>query len=1563
MVSPLVRRNLPTEGQRYPSPIHRRSLLNNNNINNIADGRQSPLGMTIVSPASSIASISHIGMPSPAKETASSHSLTQASTTVSSSRRVVNLEGTRRTSTSSAALQRSPLPPSSASSSKHIRTSTRSSHSRSGETRNPTEEEVKVLHARFNAIQMGLGSIDQERALLVDKSKKLEEEKLVVEQQLQLRDNEIIALVKRCAAQEERMREYSKLRAENRGLSNELQNNMEKLETYQSESGSLNDLRQQLNKSELAREELQKRLDWVQKEHDSIAETLSDCLENIRDVTEEKQQMEDERRRERKSAEMELEKQRLTMVQLSHSFKADMETKQHRIDRMEHILHQNNSKYESQIHDMQEELDHHDVDKARMSDILDARLTKTVEKYEQQIAEMRGQLQERDRQAAAKYEQQISITQEQLKAAEEKENTVVELRKEIENKEESVEKYEQQIAEMRGQLQERDRQAAAIYEQQISIMQEQLKAAEEEENKVVELQKDIENKEESNQRINQTVARYGDKIAELQKELDRQVEEVKNKEESNKKFNDMKKEMENMMNQIMATHETKVAKMQNQINQQVTDMESKNGRIDKKFEDMKAKLEEKGDEMTVLESEFSEQMQDLMNKQVILDKTEEQKKILEARIESLKKIESVHGALVQYTEIMESNVAELTAENGIMLVEKETLSDEKNALQEKLHGLESRVNELRDKHIAREGELKGRLDAENTQLVADIEKERDQVASAEEELHSRKSWILKIENDLSESRRLIAEKEDEMEKARTNQRQVREKLEASLLGARDEIARLEDTLEWEKTIQTQQSDASEEIESLNKALQKETKRASSSEKACMELEAELSGLIAELSERDQELEKTVELDKYYSLQAQLSDAESQVAKLEEQLQEETNTASSLADELKEFVDLRGEKEELEATNAQLEILFSTEENKAKTLEDKIDYLLSSSQDMVIELDKASSRLEEEAAEWVKKEQEWDETRITLEDENNSLEGKLTVAHEEISLVEEEMERRDRRIGSLLSEVETLNNNDNEEAFFESEQQRLLLEGQLADVRRQVKELAQNLEEKGTRIERLNDDLAKTQAALAEKDGIIESTESRCSELAGKVASLETVLSTREESLMKIDEDLDSTINEIAEKEAEIFAMKQAIAAKDAEINSAMEEMKEQKENASHLREKLSNAETKNDTYQEVLGKQTDVVSTLQKEVEITSDSKKQRTSELEKTICKMKTEIALKDDEMRDLRMVDLKDAEEEISMLQASLQSKQQIEAEVADKAAELTEKQKSIDDLMQKKFQFEQREQDMLSECETLLKSESHARELLAKREAEIESFLARERKNVEMSLRKNRESHKQEVSKLARELDATKHKVNNLESMVKERSTLLADVVDHNKELEKKMEKQHRQLSDLEEEAKEGRLELDTKRGEISKLRRDNFDKENSLKKQLKEERRNLESAEKSLEKMKRQHTDAELYKKQVAEYEKEMDVLQDKVKRQEGYMQKKLLKDRASSRSMVTPSRTSTSQSTAKTTSTRKRTSGIPGAPSTSSMSAISTPSFRRGSRTSLLRTPGGIKSPGLRNDLD
>jgi len=224
-VSPMIRRAAPSgeklfmadQQVRHPTPIRRLSLMNEAGDENI---HASPMGMTIISPDDSSASISHLETPSASREVGAEIE-----------NRVGSLISRRgRRGNRSLSLQHTPLPPSSAlvipgSHSKHQANSVSSKKSRSrrsmsramGEA-DPTEREVKALHARFNAIQSGFGSIDHERVQLVEKSKELEEEKFALEEQLELRDNEIHALVKRCATQEEKIREYSKLRSQNREL-------------------------------------------------------------------------------------------------------------------------------------------------------------------------------------------------------------------------------------------------------------------------------------------------------------------------------------------------------------------------------------------------------------------------------------------------------------------------------------------------------------------------------------------------------------------------------------------------------------------------------------------------------------------------------------------------------------------------------------------------------------------------------------------------------------------------------------------------------------------------------------------------------------------------------------------------------------------------------------------------------------------------------------------------------------------------------------------------------------------------------------------------------------------------------------------------------------------------------------------------------------------------------------------------------------------------------------------------------------------------------------------------
>ena len=263
------------------------------------------------------------------------------------------------------------------------------------------DDQIKNLHQRFHTIQQGLGSIDQERSTLVEKAKKLEKEKRQIQRQLEIREQEILALVQRCASQEEKIRESARLRSQNRELA-------EALETIQRQSGDddqerrdLQSLHQKLQESEDSREQLQERLRKVQREHDSIADTLQSCLAKIRQLTEEKEMIEEERHRERKRAEIEMERQRLAHVQVSNELKDDIENKQLKIEQMERILQENMftktslrrekaisegetqkmlASYEKKIADLQDELN-------RRSDVKDEGYKETLVLLQKKIEE------------------------------------------------------------------------------------------------------------------------------------------------------------------------------------------------------------------------------------------------------------------------------------------------------------------------------------------------------------------------------------------------------------------------------------------------------------------------------------------------------------------------------------------------------------------------------------------------------------------------------------------------------------------------------------------------------------------------------------------------------------------------------------------------------------------------------------------------------------------------------------------------------------------------------------------------------------------------------------------------------------------------------------------------------------------------------------------------------------------------------------------------------------------------------------------------------------------------
>jgi chromosome segregation ATPase len=518
--------------------------------------------------------------------------------------------------------------------SNHLRSS--SGHKRDGQ--------MKLIQDRFDHIQHGLGTIDEERNQLLERTKELEKEKKLVQKQLELREREILTLVKRCASQEEKMRESSKLRSENRELQHHLDTVQRRLNELGDETEDLYTLKKKLQQSELDREHLQERLIKLQREHDAVTDTLQDCLASIRQLTDEKQHLEEERRRERRRAELELEKQQLAHVAESNNLKKDIRTHQTKILQMEKILQDN-------------------------------MYTNTALRREKAILSQghHGEVQE------------------------------------------VIHQYQRQLAEMRHQIDLSSKEKEEEYERQISLMK-------------------------------------------------RQIEEA--------------------------------AKEQDCLKAQIGKGGS-NRDIDfeKEMKLLKEKIEARDHMIEDLETEFSEQMEELMSKQCSLDEAEAERRNLEEKVQAMRNLEIEHSALLDFVQILDSNLADLTCENAHLILEKDTLEEEAEGLRIQSKNLQHQLESLQSSRKARENDFRDLLEAEKEELRDELEqslaKAKKEIETLHADLDCREEWITMLETELRSSRRQILAKEDEIAEIRNEMDVLRSNLTSALRKARAEVASLE----------------------------------------------------------------------------------------------------------------------------------------------------------------------------------------------------------------------------------------------------------------------------------------------------------------------------------------------------------------------------------------------------------------------------------------------------------------------------------------------------------------------------------------------------------------------------------------------------------------------------------------------------------------------------------------------------------------------------------------------------------------------------------------------------
>jgi chromosome segregation ATPase len=305
------------------------------------------------------------------------------------------------------------------------------------------------------------------------------------------------------------------------------------------------------------------------------------------------------------------------------------------------------------------------------------------------------------------------------------------------------------------------------------------------------------------------------------------------------------------------------------------------------------------------------------------------------------------------------------------------------------------------------------------------------------------------------------------------------------------------------------------------------------------------------------------------------------------------------------------------------------------------------------------------------------------------------------------------------------------------------------------------------------------------------------------------------------------------------------------------------------------------------------VATLRKKTNVVSKNAADATSDLECQITQLRTKTLSLERCLIDSNHMHDKIVEK-MQSEQASLKEDNvRLTTELQDRFDKLQERHADIASLVSKTSQLEANERKLLAEIEILRTSE-------VKIKGDYETVvlaLEREFQNQHMSRedydlerQKQQAALRNEVANAEAKIVSQQEQMAKLEGVIGDRSRLLSDMVSHNKETEDAYDKARAKLSDLELVADRYRVEKEDAKAEIDRLVVLLQRKEDQFLDTLQDERQRREIAEADLEKVLASARLAKNDNKEMEELEKENTVLRDKVRRQEAYLKRKLEKDK-------------------------------------------------------------------------
>lgn len=201
-----------------------------------------------------------------------------------------------------------------------------------------SEENLSLLHDKLTKIEQGLMEIEIEHDALCDQSSKLHQDQQLIVKELDNREKEISSLSRRCASQNDRMKDVAKLQGINKDLGKQVHDLKMALSSSDQTQHELDATRRDVKQLRLDRHELLERLASIKRDHDAVADNLQICLTKMERLTREKEEWEEERSRLVRRMELDLDQQRLEHKQDTLELKEMVKGKEDMIQKLRQAL-------------------------------------------------------------------------------------------------------------------------------------------------------------------------------------------------------------------------------------------------------------------------------------------------------------------------------------------------------------------------------------------------------------------------------------------------------------------------------------------------------------------------------------------------------------------------------------------------------------------------------------------------------------------------------------------------------------------------------------------------------------------------------------------------------------------------------------------------------------------------------------------------------------------------------------------------------------------------------------------------------------------------------------------------------------------------------------------------------------------------------------------------------------------------------------------------------------------------------------------------------------------------